>query len=137
MKKLLLILLTLSVFITFDSPAQSVSSTVENQMDSIKYLGQTEQYCLLVCTQKMFSTKVTVTVDFGQTVSFWTAAKQMQIKNESGELKKFESVIDALHYLNSKGWFFATAYPMSSGQGVCYHYLMKRTILKNDLEAVK
>ena len=110
-----------------------IENNVVNKMDTVKYQGQTEQYVLLVCTSRMFSTKVNVDLDFGQTTTFFSQARQRQITDESGKLKKFDSVIDALHFLNARGWSFVAAYPMNSSQGQCYHYLMKRPIAKEYL----
>jgi hypothetical protein len=131
MKKTLLFCVLLLVF-NCKTKAQ-IENNIVNKMDSIKYQGQTEQYCLLVCTGKMFSTKINVDIDFGQTTSFFSQAKQRQITDETGNIKKFDSVIDALHFLNARGWIFVAAYPMSSSQGQCYHYLMKRALTKKDL----
>lgn len=128
MKKILTLVTILTLIIL---PTISQAQVTNSEMDSIKYVSQTEQYCLLVCTAKLFSTTVKVDIDFGQKVNFWGNPKQRKIIDESGNVKEFSSVIDALHYLNGLGWQFVSAYPMSSQQGQCYHYLMKRTISIN------
>jgi hypothetical protein len=87
---------------------------------------RTEEYCIIVGTTQMFSTKVKITVDFGEERSFWGGRDY--ITDETGNVVKFNSMVDALNYMNSIGWQFVSAYPMVSNQGTCYHYLMKRNI---------
>lgn len=130
MKKFILV--CASLFLSLFSYGQDQTNVI-SQMDSVKYQGQTEQYCLIVCTARLFSTKVNVDLDFGQTTNFFSQTRQRQIIDDTGKLKKFDSVVDALHFLNARGWVFVAAYPMSSSQGQCYHYLVKRTISKDDL----
>jgi hypothetical protein len=90
---------------------------------------RTEEYCLIVGTTQLFSTKVTITIDYGQERSFWD---ENRMTDENGDVIKFNSLVDALTFMNGLGWEFVSAYPMISGQGTCYHYLMKRSYKKND-----
>lgn len=85
---------------------------------------QTEQYCLVVGTARLMSTKVNITVDYGQETKFF--GDKGAIKDEAGNLQKFNSVIDALNYMNSQGWEFVNAYVISVGGQNVYHYLMRR-----------
>jgi hypothetical protein len=111
MKKLLFITLALLPFIC---KAQSDTSKKH------------EQYCMIIATAKLFSTKVTIQVDFGQEQSYWHQAQQ--IKDDSGKVINFNSVIDALNYMASKGWLFVNAYALSEGTsgGKVLNYVMRK-----------
>ena len=88
-----------------------------------------EQYCEVLATGKMFSNKVTVDIDFGQARKFWS---DNRIKDETGKLKNFNSVIDAMNYMGSHGWTLVTSLLIGSGPYV-YHYIFRRNVLKSEL----
>lgn len=91
--------------------------------------NRTEEYCELLATSKLFSLKVTISIDFGQETSVWTKYKDQAVFNElTGKLKSFNSVIDALNWMNSSGWEFVNAYAITHGNQNVYHYLMKRDL---------
>ncbi len=94
------------------------------QTDSVT-IKRTEEYCLLIGTARLFSNKVSIQVDFGQNRPFFS---DNRYKDENGNVVLFESMVDALNYMNSRGWQFVGAYPMVSNAGTAYHYLMKRNI---------
>lgn len=88
---------------------------------------RTEEYCLVLATSKLMSTKVTITIDYGQETKLF-AFKDARVKDETGKVQAFNSVIDALNYMNSQGWEFVNAYTITvSGQNV-YHYVMRRRV---------
>ena len=88
--------------------------------DGKEYPNQTEQYCMLMATEKFLSLKVNIVVDFGE-------EKKQTLKDENGKDISFNSVVDALNYMNSKGWEFVNAYAISAGSsGTIYHFLMKK-----------
>lgn len=87
---------------------------------------QTEQYCQVLATHKPFSTKVILTVDYGQETKFF--GDKGTVRTEDGKIQSFNSVIDALNFMNSQGWQFVNAYAiLVSGQNV-YHYVMRRPV---------
>ena len=88
---------------------------------------RTEEYCLIIGTGKLFSTKVTIEIDFGQKQKIYG---DNRLRGTGGKLIEFESMVDALNFMNSKGWELYAAYPMTSNMGTAYHYLMKRRIHK-------
>uniref|UniRef100_F4C455 DUF4177 domain-containing protein n=1 Tax=Sphingobacterium sp. (strain 21) TaxID=743722 RepID=F4C455_SPHS2 len=94
-------------------------------------LPRTEQYCMVLAHQPLLSTKVKVSIDFGQEVNIW---RKDWIKNEEGKIVKFNSVIDALNYMNSEGWDFVNAYAITIGNQNVYHYVMKRKITSEILQ---
>lgn len=110
MKKLLLIVLLVLPFTTFCQEQK---------------LPRTEQYCMVLATSRLLSSKVSITVDFGQETSMWRAE---WIKDEEGKIVKFNTVIDALNYMNAQGWEYVNAYAITLGNQNVYHYVMKRKI---------
>jgi hypothetical protein len=86
---------------------------------------RTEEYCMILATQKFMSTKVTITIDFGQERKFFTDSRY---KDAEGKVQAFNSVIDVLNYQNSQGWEFVNAYVITVGGQNVYHYVMKRHI---------
>jgi hypothetical protein len=116
MKKLFFILL---LFISLQSFAQDTSKV--------------EQYCRLVATGKLFSTKVTIDVDFGEERRFWS---DKRLRDEtSGRLKKFNSITDALNYMGSQGWSLVNAFPQSVGNNSeIYHFYFKKHYDKAEVE---
>ena len=114
MKNLMLILL-LSVSI----PCLSQDST------------KIEQYCRLDATGRLFSNKVTIDVDFGEGRKLFS---DYRIRDEeTGKLKKFNSVTDALNYLGSQGWTLVNAFPVNSTSNSVYHYYFKKLFPKDQL----
>jgi hypothetical protein len=81
-------------------------------------------YCEMVGTQKLFSTKVTIALDFGEERSIW---KDNRLKDEvTGRAQSFNSMVDALNYMGEQGWEFAQAYVVTVGQQNVYHWLLKK-----------
>lgn len=92
-----------------------------------------QEYCMVLATQKLLSTKVSISVDFGQEWSFWKDKRSL--KDESGKRLRFNSVIDALNYMSSRGWDFVNAYSLTVGQQNVLHYVMKRDLTEEDKTA--
>lgn len=81
-------------------------------------------YCQMVGTQKFLSTKVTISIDFGEERSIW---KDNRLKDEvTGKAQSFNSMVDALNYMCEQGWEFTQAYVVTIGQQNVYHWLLKK-----------
>lgn len=80
-------------------------------------------YCELVGTQKFLSTEVTISVDYGQQRRFF---QDNRLKDETGNVQSFNSMVDALNYMGSFGWEFVQAYVVTVGQQNVYHWLLKK-----------
>ncbi|HKB42854.1 MAG TPA: hypothetical protein VKC90_00630 [Chitinophagaceae bacterium] len=95
--------------------------------------SKVEQYCEVVATARMLSNRVTVDIDYGEARSIW---KDNRLKDESGRLVKFNTLVDALNYLGRNGWKLVNAFPIisSSGSAPVYHYVFKKEFLKKDTE---
>jgi len=91
---------------------------------------KTEQYCELLATQKLFSSKVTITIDFGDKINYW---RDNRVKDSLGQVINFNSVVDAMNYMGKQGWKLETALLLGNGPYV-YHYIFKKTVNKSDLK---
>ena len=103
-------------------------------MVSMSVMGQEpyKVYCELVGTGKMFSTKVNVTVDFGQETSFWRQDIDQFLVDEDGKKIKFNSMVDAMNHMGRLGWEFEQAYVVTTGQQNVYHWLLSKKMTDED-----
>ena len=90
-----------------------------------------EQYCRLVAINKLFSNKVNIDVDFGDERKFFSDNRLRD--EETGRLKKFNTVVDALNYLGSQGWILVNAFPVIEGSSSTYHFYFRRLFKKTDV----
>lgn len=80
-------------------------------------------YAEIVGESRFMSNKVTVSIDYGQSTSFFESTK---VKNDDGSNKKFNSMVDAMNYMGALGWEFQQAYVVTSGYQLVYHWLMRK-----------
>ena len=94
-----------------------------------------EQYCRLESTGRLFSNKVTIEVDFGDSRRVFGDYRLRD--EETGKLKKFNSITDALNYMGSQGWSLVNAFPVMSGGNTTtssYHYYFKKLFRKGSVD---
>lgn len=85
-------------------------------------------YCEIVGTAKLLSTKVTVQIDFGQGTKLFA---DNRYKDESGNPISFNSMIDAMNYMGKQGWEFVQAYAVTIGNtGAVYRYVLKKKVIE-------
>lgn len=93
--------------------------------------AQQKVYCELLGQGRLFSSKVTVTVDFGQ--DQWQNNK---LVDENGKKIVFNSMIDAMNFMGKLGWEFEQAYVVTAGSGASaqnvYHWLLSKYITEGD-----
>jgi hypothetical protein len=112
-------LLTIGIFL--------ISTLITNaQTDSSKI----EQYCQIIATPKLLSNKVTIDIDFGEEKSFW---KDTRFKTETGKIRKFNTIIDALNYMGKDGWKFVNAYPVRLGETEIYHFAFRKQFPRSEV----
>lgn len=115
MKKLILFSLLLSSLSTFAQDTTKV-----------------EQYCRLVSNGRLFSNKVNIDVDFGDERKFFSDNRMRD--EETGRLKRFNTVVDALNYLGSQGWVLVNAFPVQEGSNLTYQYYFRKLFRKEDVK---
>lgn len=87
------------------------------------------KYAELLGYQKgLFSEKVTVSVDLGQSVSMWKR-NDRKIVDENGKDIVFNTMIDAMNYMGERGWKFEQAYVVTEGNQNVYHWLLYKDLL--------
>lgn len=89
-------------------------------------------FCELLGTGKLFSNKVTVTVDFGQETSFWFGASNQYLVDDNGKAIKFNSMVDAMNYMGKRGWEFEQAYVVTIGNQNVYHWLLSKEVTQDE-----
>lgn len=85
-------------------------------------------YCELLGTQKFMSTKVIVSVDFGQKTSYWTGKAKQYLVDGDGRAIDFNSMVDAMNFMGGLGWKFEQAYVVTTNNQNVYHWLLSKDI---------
>jgi hypothetical protein len=81
------------------------------------------KYCELVGQAKLLSlTKIKVFVDYGQDFSW----KQQTIKNAAGKNAAFNSMIDALNFMDANGWEYVSNYLINNNGELTYKFLLHK-----------
>lgn len=86
-------------------------------------------YCELIGLGKFMSSKVVVTVDFGQDDHGWDA----RIVDEKGKSISFNSMVDAMNYMGKLGWEFEQAYVVTESKQNVYHWLLGKDVSDNEV----
>lgn len=93
---------------------------------TLAYAGENQKvFCQIVGQSNGFTPKVKISIDYGQEMKF---GSDNRLVDESGQVIKFNSMIDALNYMGSKGWKFEQAYAITLGNANVYHYLLSKEI---------
>jgi hypothetical protein len=108
------IVLTAMLFTSLAAAAQSDAEMVE-------------QYARVEAASRVLSNKVIIDVDFGEGRGLWSNNRVRD--EETGKIKKFNSITDALNYMGSQGWILVNAFQINStanGGSPLYHYYFKK-----------
>ena len=81
-------------------------------------------YALVLATGRLFSKKVTISIDYGKQTRFFQNTTE---RDENGKPIVFNTVVDALNYMKHNGWDFVDAYAITIGNQNVYHYLFERS----------
>jgi len=112
MKKL--VLLSLIVLMSVPMFAQENASS-EKTRDSFLYAE-------ILGYSKFLSTKVSVTIDFGQNTTLF---EDTRLRDENGKVVNFNSMVDAMNWMGAQGWEFVQAYTITENDQNVYHWLLK------------
>ncbi|TKB97903.1 hypothetical protein [Pedobacter cryophilus] len=80
-------------------------------------------FCELVASSSSLNTKTKVSVDFGLENP---KSKERRLLDESGKIKTFNSMVDALNFMSEKGWEFVQAYVTIYDKDSTTHWLLKK-----------
>ena len=117
MKKVaLLLVLLVSALLGYAQEAIEVTPAQITEVEGFNPAAK-RVYAQLSCEGQLFSTKVKVSIDFGQSTSWLSSMSESRLVDKDGKEIKFNSMIDALNYLTQFGWRFAQAYVVPTGIG--------------------
>jgi len=116
MKRIALLAVMFAASITFSFSQVSVEGVDINSLD-IKYCQ------LLGYNKSLIGQKIIVVVDYGQ--KFKPFQSQV-IKGPDDKPIVFNTMIDALNFMDANGWEYVNNYAVSVGNSQVYHYLLKR-----------
>lgn len=117
MKKKLILFLVLLTISLGTGYSQSVNGKPLSKIDV--------EYVQIVGIAKAFSTKLSVRIDFGQESKSFSS-KQTQIRDRKGKAKIFNSMIDALNFMNKNGYDFVQAYTATFNNQNEHYYLLRK-----------
>lgn len=133
MRTLLTTLMVLAaIFVSTEALAQEPVQTQEQSLpEKQQDVKAYKVYCEIVATQKFFSNKSTVELDFGQYAGFWTSDRQLV--DEQGNTISFNSALDAANYMARRGWDLEEVFivqDMSKGDSGTprYHWVMSKLV---------
>ncbi len=72
--------------------------------------------------------KISVQIDFGEEKNFWGNDGRDILVDENGKDIKFNSMVDVVNFMGSRGWEFETAYAITMGNQHVYHWLVSKKI---------
>lgn len=114
--KNIILTLAISMVATLSFGQVSVEGININELDI--------KYCQLVGYNKsLFGQNIIVTIDYGQEFKLF---KTQLIKNHEGKAVEFNSMVDALNFMENNGWVYTNNYAVSVGNSSVYHYLLRR-----------
>jgi hypothetical protein len=121
-----------AIFVSTEALAQEPVQTQEQSLpEKQQDVKAYKVYCEIVATQKFFSNKSTVELDFGQYAGFWTSDRQLV--DEQGNTISFNSALDAANYMARRGWDLEEVFivqDMTKGDSGTprYHWVMSKLV---------
>ncbi|MFK8045474.1 MAG: hypothetical protein AB8B72_08260 [Crocinitomicaceae bacterium] len=117
MKKIITLFSFLSILSTYSLFSQSVNGVAIADIEA--------EYIQIVGTQRFLNNKVSIDIDFGQENKV-LSIRDTQIRDESGRLVVFNSMIDALNFFSKNGYEFVNAYALHGENQDVFHYILKK-----------
>jgi len=112
--KQLVLLLTLAISLDLTAQSLPKDSTIE-------------QFCIFrVGFNADFSSKISIDLDYGQERKTWGWGMNVLKDDETGKIKKFNSVADGLNYLGKLGWKLVIAVPVIADKASSTDYIFKK-----------
>ena len=119
----------LRYYFYIDSNKKTTSTILLQDVNRISYESKNiEIFCDLISTRKFLGREENITINYGNRDSLWTSDKMFSLL--ASDLKKYNSVIDALNYMGSEGWQEISSYSTSNNSYIVKHYVLKKQIKK-------
>lgn len=87
-----------------------------------------EVFCDLISKKKFLGTEETIMINYGTRDSLWIDEKIYTLISK--DIKKYNSIIDALNYMGNEGWKTINTYSTSQNSHTIEHYILKKEITK-------
>ncbi|DBA55594.1 hypothetical protein SJDPG2_02435 [Porphyromonas gingivalis SJD2] len=127
MKKLVL-LTVLLLMAMLPTLAQESENAAASNLPKPEYC-----YCEIVGSEGGFlSTKMKISIDFGQAVGFFAQNWKKELVDENGNPIKFNSMVDAMNYMARYGWQVDHTYAITQGNTHVYHFLLKKKFVSEE-----
>ena len=107
------------VLLSFAGFSQTVNVVPISEMDAT--------YVQIVGKGKFLQTDITINIQFGQKNKIWTN-KEMKLVDKDGKELKFNSMMDALNFMDGFGYEYLDAYVLTLNGANVYHYVLKKTL---------
>lgn len=101
------------------------SITFSQTVNDVPIADIDAEYIRIVGSGKIFSSKVNVQLEFGQHDKLFS--DNTTVRDENDKPVEFNSMVDALNFMDENGYEFLTAYAITMGNRNVYHYLMRKT----------
>lgn len=112
MRKQIHLTILFSLISTYSAVAQFIDNKPISEIDI--------DYIKITAEAKLFAKKLNISVDYGQ-------EKVGQLKDKSGNLNQFNSMIDALNFMSKNGYDFVSIDNEKIGdKQYLYRYIMKK-----------
>lgn len=108
------------VLLTLLLTGTAMSAQAQQAAKPVGIIGRTEEYCQVESWTKL-NGKTAVAIDYGQQQELLS---RNVYRDAEGKPLEFNSVIDALNWLNSQGWELVNAYSKDK----ISQYVMRRRI---------
>lgn len=93
-------------------------------------------YCTLLAQNRLFSNKVSITLDFGDRMRTFA---DNRLRDKRGKPIIFNTVVDALNFMGARGWELVQVYSLSQNSGsesqVQTTWILKKAFLDFDEDA--
>ena len=116
-------------YIYMDSSKKVINSISLDDIRTIVYNDKKiDVFCDLMSRKKFLAMEEVITINYGDRDSLWIDKKIYTLISK--ELKKYNSIIDALNYMGSEGWQTLRSYSASHNSYTIEHYILKKEITK-------
>ena len=116
-------------YLNIDSNKKQINFISLEDVKLVVYENENiEVFCDLMSRKKFLGTEEVITVNYGDRDSLWIAKKIYTLM--SNDLKKYNSIINALNYMGNEGWETLRSYSTSHNSYTIEHYILKKQITK-------
>ncbi len=113
----------------FDSIKKITSSIPLEKIDRIVYEDKKiEVFCDLISKKKFLGTEEIIMINYGNRDGLWIDKKIYTLMSK--DIKKYNSILDALNYMGNEGWKTINTYSSSQDSYTIEHYVLKKEIIK-------